>query len=313
MSAKFSQYGVSAAAAGAASLLLGAPAPTLASAETVNPSTPPKSCQSVLALARIVKISPENADVTIVKRGARAPVRASSNECLDAGERVSVRNGTVTLETPAGRRIIGRYQDSSEYAAPDIAVPDVPRGPLAAIQSAFDRLTSSSRRGEPGGARGDGNCAADDPKTPPIGPVPGLPAGDQRVGSDIATLRLAWDATGGAKAVRIVVRDAKRNVIAERLACEEPQYRFDLDAALRKPGTELIVEAGSTLTWRVHVVDPASLPQPAEALPASWLLGAWRLERGTPDTRLDAVSRLATGEKDFLGAHLLLGSALAPK
>lgn len=274
---------------------------------------PATSCPLATALARIVKVAPANAEVTIVKRGAPKAVRAQPNQCIEAGDRVAVRDGTATIETPRGRRLIGRYQESAEYVAPDLAVQDVPRGPLAAIQSAFDRLTSGTRRGEPGAARGDESCTADAVGTPPVAAVPGLPAGEQRIGSDVATLQLAWDATGGARAVRIVVRDAQKHVLAERTACELPRYRFDLDPALRKPGTELIVEAGPALVWRVRVVDPASLPQPPEPLPASWLLGAWRLESAPADVRLDAVSRLASGENDYLGASLLLGSALAPK
>lgn len=81
-----------------------------------------------------------------------------------------------------------------------------------------------------------------------------------------------------------------------------------------KPGDKLIAtvtsQKGEVLTWSIEIVPPASLVHPSDPIDFAWMLGAWRMEMGSADIQMDAVSRLASGASEYLVAQEILSATL---
>ena len=65
---------------------------------------------------------------------------------------------------------------------------------------------------------------------------------------------------------------------------------------------EVVDGRGGRLTYELIVVEPKDLPLPPADIPSQWLVAAWRLAAGPPDTRLDSIARLQTAPPDTLAA-----------
>lgn len=273
-------------------------------------------CPIEKAIARIAKIDLDSNTVKLFRKKSNQALGAHVGQCLLIGDRVEAGSAIITIETAQGRQRIGRYQDSTTYTAPEIMVNTVPRGPLATVQAAFDRLTADIGRRTAGIGRGDaGSCgSAQNASGKTLSPLRSLPTGEQKIGKDLESILIAWDPSLGTQDVMLRFTHSDGKIIAERHVCGGGQYQFEIDSAYRKSGARLSITAstktGAPLTWLVSIVDPSLLPRPAEFVEPSWLLGAWRLENAGKDVRMDALSRLASGSKDFLAASMLLSFAL---
>ena len=64
---------------------------------------------------------------------------------------------------------------------------------------------------------------------------------------------------------------------------------------------EIVDGRGGKLTYELIVVEPKDLPLPPAAMPSQWLVAAWRLAAGPPDTRLDSIARLQTAPPQHSG------------
>jgi hypothetical protein len=66
---------------------------------------------------------------------------------------------------------------------------------------------------------------------------------------------------------------------------------------------EIADNHGQRLNYNLVVVPPNELPNPPAALPSQWLIAAWRLAAGPPDTRIDSIARLQSAPPDALVAR----------
>ena len=68
---------------------------------------------------------------------------------------------------------------------------------------------------------------------------------------------------------------------------------------------EIVDGQGGRLTYELIVVEPKDLPLPPADIQSQWLVAAWRLAAGPPDTRLDSIARLQTAPPDALAAQAI--------
>jgi hypothetical protein len=243
-------------------------------------------------------------------------VRSSSfgNDHLDAGL------ASVGIKTLTGTIRIGRYHDVNTY---DVGPPPKPyrhgdMGSIERIQRLYAHLTKSPTLSSPGlGRAGSGFCErrpAD--STRRLATLRRLPEGHQLVGSDLATLLIGWSPTLGGEGIAVRLTSADGiNKIAEQRVCGVAHVELPIPSGRVKPGDTLVAtvttQAGEALTWSIEIVVPTSLVHPPDPIDSAWMLGAWRMETGSPDVQMDAVSRLASGARDYLAAQEILSATLA--
>jgi hypothetical protein len=239
------------------------------------------NCPIEKAIAQITNIDPGSSAVKLFRSGSSQALMAHVGQCLLIGDRVEAGSAIVTIDTAQDRQLIGRYQDSPTYVAAKLAVSEVPQGVLATVQAAFNRLIADIGRRAPGTGRGDavgcgpGQSTADTT----LSALRSLPGGEQKIGSDLTSLLIAWDPLLGRQDVLLRFTQSDGRVIAQQHVCGGGQYRFKIDAVHRKNGARITVTAstkrGAPLTWQVNIVDPSVLPHPSESAKPSWLLEAW--------------------------------------
>mgnify|MGYP006955965009 CR=1 FL=1 len=268
--------------------------------------------------ARIIGIDGPASQVKLVREGKSSSVEVG--QCLFWNDHLDAGLASVGIKTPTGTIRIGRYQDVNTY---DVGPPPKPypagdMEPNEAIQRLYARLTRSAKLSSPGlGRAGTGFCEkrpADSARR--LSALQRLPEGHQRIGSDLVMLLLGWRPTLGREEIMARLTSANgKDIFAEQRVCGVAHVELPIPSGRVKPGDTLVAtittQPGEVLTWSIEIVVPASLVQPPDPIDSAWMLGAWRMETGGADIQMDAVSRLASGARDYLAAQEILSATLA--
>ena len=111
------------------------------------------------------------------------------------------------------------------------------------------------------------------------------------------------------RSVQATLRGNEGNAIAHAETCSSAHVALPLPAGVAHPNDVLTLEitdgSRGKLTYELIVVEPKDLPLPPAATQSQWLIAAWRLAAGPPDTRLDSIARLQTAPSDSLAAQAI--------
>lgn len=259
------------------------------------------------AHAQITRIDPPDAQVSILRGSQVLTASASPRPCVLFGDRVDAGNAMVEIDSPKGVLTIGRYQDSRFYYAPKRPARSE-RGMIDSVKLAFERLRDDPQRPRAGAGRSGLACGPAEEGAPrPLRALKRLPEGEQRVGDDLGVVVVAWSRQLGRNEVLLKVTDPMGSVVFEKAVCGSGPFAIDIPPPLRAGHTTLkvtVTKPGqATLAWTIRIVDATTLPVPGGVERTDWALGAWRVESGGPDVRIDALSRLHAASDTYLAAY----------
>jgi hypothetical protein len=235
--------------------------------------------------------------------------------CILRGDRLEAGpQAVVTLETGSELRHVGGQYDPV-FEAPQ-AVETVSPGVVAYIKSYYHRLFSKNVQtvyatGRALDATGEApdKCVSTQETAPPLAPLDRLAVSRQRIGADLREIVAAWKPAEPMRSVRATLRGKEGNAIAHAETCSSAHVALPLPAGVAHPNDVLTLEitdgSRGKLTYELIVVEPKDLPLPPAATQSQWLIAAWRLAAGPPDTRLDSIARLQTAPPDTLAAQAI--------
>jgi hypothetical protein len=242
------------------------------------------------------------------KSDAREPddEHAKSDTCIRYGDRLEAGpEAVVTIETTKGKRHIGGSYDP-EFQAPE-ASEAVSPGAMSYIASLYHNLFSRSGTSVYATGRGLGDCQEAGEEALPLVPLDRLGQTHQEIGADLKEVVAAWKPSAPPRSVQATLREGNGVVIARADACGEAHVALPLRPGDLHPNDALTLEIvdgrGARLDYDLIVVEPKDLPAPPGSLPSQWLIAAWRLAAGPPETRLDSIARLQTAPPDALAAR----------
>lgn len=276
-----------------------------------------KACPIARVVARVQSVTGEAAKAEIKRAPTGEIVPATPGACVLYGDRLEVGlEAVVTIETTSGVRHVGGPYDPV-FEAPE-AVEAVSPG-VGSYVGAFYRslfaksvLTAAATgRASLIEAAGEApeHCAPDREAAPPLAPLDRLAETRQRIGADLAEIVAAWKPSERPHSVRVILRGSEGRVISQAETCSAGHVSLPLPTGAMHPKETLTLEIldgrGGKLTYELIVVEPKDLPLPPAAVPSQWLVAAWRLAAGPPDTRLDSLARLQTAPPDALAAQAI--------
>ena len=235
--------------------------------------------------------------------------------CILRGDRLEAGpQAVVTLETGSELRHVGGQYDPV-FEAPQ-AVETVSPGVVAYIKSYYHRLFSKNVQtvyatGRALDATGEApdKCVPAHEAASPLVPLDRLAETRQRIGADLAKLVAAWKPSGQPHSVRAILQRKDGRVIGQAETCSTGHVSLPLRPGNLHPNETLTLEVvdkqGGRLTYELIVVEPKDLPLPPADIQSQWLVAAWRLAAGPPDTRLDSIARLQTAPPDALAAQAI--------
>ena len=235
--------------------------------------------------------------------------------CILRGDRLEAGpQAVVTLETGSELRHVGGQYDPV-FEAPQ-AVETVSPGVVAYIKSYYHRLFSKNVQtvyatGRALDATGEApdKCVSTQETAPPLAPLDRLAVSRQRIGADLREIVAAWKPAEPMRSVQATLRGKEGNAIAHAETCSGAHVALPLPAGVAHPNDVLTLEitdgSRGKLTYELIVVEPKDLPLPPTATQSQWLIAAWRLAAGPPDTRLDSIARLQTAPPDTLAAQAI--------
>lgn len=296
----------------------------LAAAIVVGPdfaAADEKACpmDRVVAVVRSVDGDPTKAAIRRATTGDQVtpikPVTPTPGMCILNGDRLEAGpQAVVTLETGSEFRHVGGQYDPVFEAPP--ANEAVSPGVVAYINSYYHRLFSKSAQtvyatGRALDATGEapGQCVPAQEAAPPLAPLDRLADSRQRIGADLREIVAAWKPAGQMHSVRATLRGKDGKAIAQAETCSSAHVALPLPAGAAQPNDVLTLEitdgSPGRLTYELVVVEPKELPLPPAATQSQWLMAAWRLAAGPPDTRLDSIARLRTAPPETLAAQAI--------
>jgi hypothetical protein len=236
--------------------------------------------------------------------------------CILRGDRLEAGpQAVVTLETGSELRHVGGQYDPV-FEAPQ-AVETVSPGVVAYIKSYYHRLFSKNvqtvyatgRANLLAGVDTLDKCVPATEEALPLAPLDRLRETHQRIGADLREIVAAWKPAEPMRSVRATLRGKEGNAIAHAETCSSAHVALPLPAGVAHPNDVLTLEIADgsrgKLTYELIVVEPKDLPLPPAATQSQWLIAAWRLAAGPPDTRLDSIARLQTAPPDTLAAQAI--------
>jgi hypothetical protein len=235
--------------------------------------------------------------------------------CILRGDRLEAGpQAVVTVETGSEFRHVGGQYDPVFEAPP--ANETVSPGVVAYINSYFHRLFSKNVQtvyatGRALDATGEApdKCVSTQETAPPLAPLDRLAVSRQRIGADLREIVAAWKPAEPMRSVQATLRGKEGNAIAHAETCSSAHVALPLPAGVAHPNDVLTLEitdgSRGKLTYELIVVEPKDLPLPPAATQSQWLIAAWRLAAGPPDTRLDSIARLQTAPPDTLAAQAI--------
>jgi hypothetical protein len=296
----------------------------LAAAIVVRPdlaAADEKGCpmDRVVAVIRSVDGDPTKAFITRAATDGQVaptkPITPGPGMCILHGDRLEAGpQAVVTLETGSELRHVGGQYDPVFEAPP--ANETVSPGVVAYINSYYHRLFSKSAQtvyatGRALDATGEApdQCVPAQKTALPLAPLERLRDTHQRIGADLREIVAAWKPAEPFRSVQATLRGKEGNAIAQAETCSSAHVALSLPAGVAHPNDVLTLEitdgGRDRLIYDLTVVEPKALPLPPAATQSQWLIAAWRLAAGPPDTRLDSIARLRTAPADTLAAQAI--------
>jgi hypothetical protein len=238
--------------------------------------------------------------------GDPADEHAKSDTCIDYGDRLEAGpEAVVTIETTKGKRHIGGSYDPV-FQAPE-ASEAVSPGAMSYVASLYHNLFSRSSPTVYATGRGLEDCQQAEEEALPLVPLDRLGQTHQEIGADLKEIVAAWKPSAAPHSVQATLRGRDGNAIARADSCGSAHVTLPLRPGDLHPNDALTLEIvdgrGGRLDYDLIVVEPKELPAPPGPLPSEWLIAAWRLAAGPPETRLDSIARLQTAPPDALAAR----------
>ena len=235
--------------------------------------------------------------------GERDDVPVTSGTHICFGDRLEVGpEAVVSMETMKGKRHIGGSYDPV-FQAPQ-ASEDVSPGAMSYLASLYNNIFNKSGLTVYATGRGLEQCAPGDEEASFLVPLDRLSQTRQQIGADLAEIVAAWKPSLQPHSVRATLRGRDGNAIAQADTCGSAHVTLPLRPGDLHPNDiltlEIVDRRGQRLTYELTVVLPQDLPIPPVALPSQWLIAAWRLAAGPPETRLDSIARLQSAPPDAL-------------
>jgi hypothetical protein len=274
-----------------------------------------KACPIAGVVARVQSVAgdAEKAKIKRAPNGDAAP--ATPGACVLYGDRLEAGPETVvTLETTNGVRHVGG-QYNPVFEAPE-AVETVSPGVASYVGAFYHSLFRKSAltvyaTGRSLDATGEApdQCVPAQEAASPLAPLDRLGETRQRIGADLAEIVAAWKPSAHPHSVRAILHGKAGGVISQAETCTSGHVALPLRPGDVHPNETLTLEVvdgrGGRLTYELMVVEPKDLPRPPADIPNQWLVAAWRLAAGPPDTRLDSLARLQTAPPDTLAAQAI--------
>jgi hypothetical protein len=231
---------------------------------------------------------------------------AKSDTCIDYGDRLAAGpEAVVTIETTKGKRHIGGSYDPV-FQAPE-ASEAVSPGAMSYVASLYHNLFSRSSPTVYATGRGLEDCQQAEEEALPLVPLDRLGQTHQEIGADLKEIVAAWKPSAPPHSVQATLRGRDGIAIARADSCGSAHVTLPLRPGDLHPNDPLTLEIvdgrGERLDYDLIVVEPKDLPVPPGPLPTEWLIAAWRLAAGPPETRLDSIARLQTAPPDALAAR----------
>lgn len=231
---------------------------------------------------------------------ARSETYICYGDRLEAGP-----EAVVTIETTKGNRHIGGSYDPV-FQAPE-ASEAVSPGAVSYVASLYHNLFSRSGLTVYATGRGLEDCQQAEQAASPLVPLDRLGLTHQEIGADLKEIVAAWKPSVQAHSVQAILRRQDGDAIARAETCGSAHVTLPLRPGDLHPNDALTLEIvdgqGRKLDYDLIVVEPKDLPVPPGPLPSQWLIAAWRLAAGPPETRLDSIARLQTAPSDALAAR----------
>ena len=251
-----------------------------------------------------LKRVPAPSDTKGAGESSEGPVTRDTRICY--GDRLEVGpEAVVTLETTKGKRHIGGSYDPV-FQAPE-ASDAVSPGAQSYLGSLYHNIFKKSGLTVYATGRGFEQCRPQEEEPLPLVPLDRMSETRQRIGADLREIVAAWKPSAPPRTVRTTLRGRNGNAIAEAETCDGAHMTLPLrpgDLHLNDVLTlEIADNHGQRLNYNLVVVPPNELPNPPAALPSQWLIAAWRLAAGPPDTRIDSIARLQSAPPDALVAR----------
>jgi hypothetical protein len=274
-----------------------------------------KACPIAGVVARVQSVAgdPEKARIKRAPNGD--PVPATPGACVLYGDRLEAGPETVvTVETTNGVSHVGGQYDPVFEApkAVEAVSPGVGSYVGAFYHSLFRKsaltVYATGRSLDPTGEAPD-KCVPAQEGASPLAPLDRLGETRQRIGADLAEIVAAWKPSAHPHSVRAILRGKEGGVISQAETCSSGHVALPLRPGDIHPNETLTLEVvdgrGGRLAYELMVVEPKDLPRPPADIPSQWLIAAWRLAAGPPDTRLDSLARLQTAPPDTLAAQAI--------
>jgi hypothetical protein len=276
-----------------------------------------KACPIARVVARVQSVAGDAKKAEIKRAPAGDVVPATPGACVLYGDRLEAGpEAVVTIETTNGVRHVGGQYDPV-FDAPE-AVEAVSPGVASYVGPFYRSLFAGSvmtaaatGRATLLDATGEApdQCVPAREAAPSLAPLDRLAEPRQRIGADLAEIVAAWKPSGQPHSVRAILHGKEGRVIAQAETCSSGHVALPLRPGDIHPNETLTLEVvdgrGGRLTYELIVVEPKDLPLPPAEIPSQWLVAAWRLAAGPPDTRLDSIARLQTAPPDALAAQAI--------
>jgi hypothetical protein len=276
-----------------------------------------KACPIARVVARVQSVAGDALKAEIKRAPTGEIVPATPGACVLYGDRLEAGpEAVVTIETTNGVRHVGGQYDPV-FAAPE-AVESVSPGVASYVGAFYRSLFAGSVMTAYATGRAnllDATGEAPDKCVPareaasPLAPLDRLAETRQRIGADLAKIVAAWRPSGQPHSVRAILHGKEGGVISQAETCSSGHVALPLRPGDIHPNETLMLEVvdgrGGRLTYELIIVEPKDLPLPPADIPSQWLVAAWRLAAGPPDTRLDSIARLQTAPPDTLAAQAI--------
>jgi hypothetical protein len=276
-----------------------------------------KACPMARVVARVQSVAGDAEKAEIKRAPTGEIVPATPGACVLYGDRLEAGpEAVVTIETTNGVRHVGGQYDPV-FEAPE-AVEAVSPGVGSYVSAFYHNLFRKSAltvyatgRASLVDATGEppDKCVPAQEAASPLVPLDRLGETRQRIGADLTTIIAAWKPSGQPHSVRAILHGKEGRVISQAETCSSAHVALPLRPGDIHPYETLTLEVvdgrGGRLTYELIVVEPKDLPPPPTDIPSQWLVAAWRLAAGPPDTRLDSLARLQTAPPDSLAAQAI--------
>jgi hypothetical protein len=274
-----------------------------------------KACPIAGVVARVQSVAGDLETARIKRAPNGDDVPATPGACVLHGDRLEAGPETVvTVETTSGISHVGGQYDPVFEApkAVEAVSPGVGSYVGAFYRSLFRKsaqtVYATGRSLDPSGEASD-KCVPAQEGASPLAPLDRLGETRQRIGADLPEIVAAWKPSAHPHSVRAILRGKEGRVISQAETCSSGHVALPLRPGDIHPGETLTLEVvdgrGGRLAYELIVVEPKDLPRPPADIPSQWLVAAWRLAAGPPDTRLDSLARLQTAPPDMLAAQAI--------